>query len=193
VLSDEIYSRMLYEGAHHSIAARPGMAERTIILDGFSKTYAMTGWRLGYGVMPAALAPHISKLMTNSNSCTAAFTQIAGVEAITGDQEPVRLMVEEFRRRRAVIVDGLNALPGVRCAMPHGAFYAFPNITGTGLGSQELAGRLLNEGGVAVLSGTSFGPAGEGYLRLSYANSIENIREALARMGQVLNGLQGAR
>jgi aspartate/methionine/tyrosine aminotransferase len=193
VLSDEIYSRMLYEGTHHSIASLPGMAARTIILDGFSKTYAMTGWRLGYGVMPSALVPHISKLMTNSNSCTAAFTQIAGIEALTGDQEPVRAMVEEFRRRRAVIVEGLNALPGVRCAMPHGAFYAFPNITGTGLRSQELAGLLLNEGGVAVLSGTSFGPAGEGYLRLSYANSVENIREALARMERVLTGMQGDR
>ena len=191
VLSDEIYSRMLYEGTHHSIAALPGMAERTIILDGFSKTYAMTGWRLGYGVMPPALVPQISRLMTNSNSCTATFTQLAGLEALTGDQAPVEAMMAEFRRRRAVIVAGLNALPGVRCAAPLGAFYAFPNITGTGLGSQALADRLLDEAGVAALSGTSFGALGEGYVRLSYANSIENIQEALARFGRLLATLPG--
>ena len=193
VLSDEIYSRMLYEGEHHSIAALPGMAERTIILDGFSKTYAMTGWRLGYGVFPPGLVPAISRLMTNSNSCTAAFTQLAGVEALTGDQAPVDRMMDEFRRRRAVIVDGLNRLQGVRCAVPHGAFYAFPNITGTGFRSQELAALLLDEAGVAVLSGTSFGPGGEGYLRLSYANSVENIQEALSRMGQLLAGRREGR
>jgi len=182
VLSDEIYSRMIYEGEHRSIAEIDGMGERTIILDGFSKTYAMTGWRLGYGVMPPDLAAQISRLITNSVSCTASFTQIAGVEALTGDQAPVEAMMAEFRRRRAVIVEGLNLLPGVRCAMPRGAFYAFPNITGTGIGSQELATLLLEEAGVAALSGTAFGPGGEGYLRLSYANSVENIREALARM-----------
>jgi len=182
VLSDEIYSRMIYEGEHRSIAGIDGMGERTIILDGFSKTYAMTGWRLGYGVMPPDLAAQISRLITNSVSCTASFTQIAGVEALTGDQAPVEAMMAEFRRRRAVIVEGLNLLPGVRCAMPRGAFYAFPNITGTGIGSQELATLLLEEAGVAALSGTAFGPGGEGYLRLSYANSVENIREALARM-----------
>ncbi len=191
VFSDEIYSRLIYDGAHHSIACLPGMAERTILLDGFSKTYAMTGWRLGYGVMPADLVPQISKLMTNSNSCTAAFTQIAGIEALTGDQEPVRQMRDEFRRRRDVIVQGLNTLPGVRCAMPNGAFYAFPNITTTGLKAQELAGRLMNEAGVATLAGTSFGPGGEGYLRLSYANSVENIQEALARMGTLLTAVMG--
>ena len=186
VLSDEIYSRMIYEGEHRSIAEIDGMGERTIILDGFSKTYAMTGWRLGYGVMPPDLAAQISRLITNSVSCTASFTQIAGVEALTGDQAPVEAMMEEFRRRRAVIVEGLNLLPGVRCAMPRGAFYAFPNITGTGIGSQELATLLLEEAGVAALSGAAFGPGGEGYLRLSYANSVENIREALARIDRFL-------
>jgi len=187
VFADEIYSRLIYEGEHHSIATLPGMAERTILLDGFSKTYAMTGWRLGYGVMPADLATHISRLMTNSNSCTAAFTQTAGIAALTGDQTPVQTMLAEFRRRREVIVAGLNALPGVRCAMPHGAFYAFPNIQGTGMGSQELANRLLDEAGVATLSGTSFGAWGEGYLRLSYANSIENIQKALSRIERFLS------
>ncbi|MGH2410218.1 MAG: pyridoxal phosphate-dependent aminotransferase [Chloroflexota bacterium] len=191
VFADEIYSRLLYEGEHHSIAVLPGMGERTILLDGFSKTYAMTGWRLGYGVMPLALVPHISRLMTNSNSCTAAFTQWAGAEAITGDQTPVERMRAEFLRRREVIVAGLNALPGVRCAMPKGAFYAFPNITATGFSSKELAGRLLDEAGVATLSGSSFGSGGEGYLRLSYANSVENIQEALNRMGTLLGTLQG--
>jgi aspartate aminotransferase len=193
VLADEIYSRLIYDGEHHSIAGFPGMAERTIILDGFSKTYAMTGWRLGYGVMPLGLVPHISRLMVNSNSCTAGFTQLAGVEALTGDQTSVDRMRAEFRRRRDVIVAGLNALPGVRCAMPNGAFYAFPNITATGLTAKDLADRLLNEAGVATLAGTSFGPAGEGYLRLSYANSVENIQEALARMGNLLGGLAGGR
>ncbi|MGH2347231.1 MAG: pyridoxal phosphate-dependent aminotransferase [Chloroflexota bacterium] len=191
VLADEIYSRLIYDGEHHSIAGFPGMAERTIILDGFSKTYAMTGWRLGYGVMPLGLVPHISRLMVNSNSCTAGFTQLAGVEALTGDQTPVDRMRAEFRRRRDVIVGGLNALPGVHCAMPSGAFYAFPNITATGLTAKDLADRLLNEAGVATLAGSSFGPAGEGYLRLSYANSVENIQEALARMGNLLSGLAG--
>jgi aspartate/methionine/tyrosine aminotransferase len=193
VFADEIYSRMIYEGTHHSIATIPGMAERTILLDGFSKTYAMTGWRLGYGVMPAELAAWISKLMTNSNSCTATFTQFAGVEALTMDQAPVRRMLAEFRRRREVIIEGLNALPGFRCATPHGAFYAFPNIEGTGMRSQELANLLLDEAGVATLSGTSFGPGGEGYLRLSYANSVENIQEALLRIGRLLATLPGVR
>jgi aspartate/methionine/tyrosine aminotransferase len=191
VFADEIYSRMVYEGTHHSIATLPGMAERTILLDGFSKTYAMTGWRLGYGVMPVELAAWIGKMMVNSNSCTAAFTQIAGVEALTVDQEPVDRMLAEFRRRRAVIIEGLNTLPGFRCAMPHGAFYAYPNITGTGMRSQELANLLLEEAGVAVLSGTSFGPGGEGYLRLSYANSVENIQTALDRIGRLLAARQG--
>ena len=186
VLSDEIYSRMIYEGEHRSIAEIDGMRDRTILLDGFSKTYAMTGWRLGYGVMPPDLAAQVSRLIINSVSCTASFTQLAGVEALTGDQAPVEAMMAEFRRRRTVIVEGLNLLPGVRCAMPRGAFYAFPNIAGTGLSSQELAGLLLEEAGVAALSGTAFGPGGEGHLRLSYANSIENIREALARIDRFL-------
>ncbi len=186
VLSDEIYSRLLYEGVHHSIAAIPGMAERTIVLDGFSKTYAMTGWRLGYGVFPPALAPHIGKLMTNSNSCTAAATQVAGIEALTMDQQPVAAMLEEFRKRRDAIVAGLNALPGIHCGTPSGAFYAYPNIRQTGMRSGELADLLLNKAGVATLAGTSFGPAGEGYLRLSYANSVENIREAVSRIDRVL-------
>jgi aspartate/methionine/tyrosine aminotransferase len=148
----------------------------------------MTGWRLGYGVMPPALVPHISKLITNSVSCTASFTQLAGIEALTGDQAPVDAMLQEFRTRRAVIVEGLNRLPGIRCAMPRGAFYAFPNIAGTGLRAQELATMLLDEAGVATLAGTAFGPGGEGYLRLSYANSVENIQEALARMERLLAG-----
>ncbi len=189
VLSDEIYSRMLYGGEFASITATPGMPEQTIILDGFSKTYAMTGWRLGYGVMPVDLAQQITKLMVNSNSCTAAFTQMAGVEAITGPQEAVTDMVEAFRRRRDLIVAGLNDIPGFKCLMPKGAFYVFPNIEGTGRSSQELADYLLQEAGIALLSGTCFGEFGEGFLRLSYANSEENllkalelIKEALARL-----------
>jgi aspartate/methionine/tyrosine aminotransferase len=187
VLSDEIYSRMLYDGlTYQSIASLPGMAERTIIMDGFSKAYAMTGWRLGYGVMPAELAAHMGLLMVNSNSCTAAFTQLAGVAALEGPDEPVQAMVAEFDRRRRAIVDGLNTLPGMTCVLPHGAFYAFPNITGTGLTSVELADYLLQEAGVATLAGSTFGAAGEGYLRLSYANSLENIGEALERMRAAL-------
>jgi aspartate aminotransferase len=186
VLSDEIYSRILYDGAHYSIASIPGFQERTIILDGFSKSYAMTGWRLGYGVMPREMAQHITRLMTNSNSCTATFSQYAGIAALTGTQEPVKRMVEAFRERRQVIIDGLNALPGVKCLSPQGAFYAFPNITGTGLSSRALADLLLRDAGVAVLSGTSFGIYGEGFLRLSYANSVANLRKAIERMGETL-------
>jgi aspartate/methionine/tyrosine aminotransferase len=186
VLSDEIYSRMLYEGEHFSIAALPGMRERTIILDGFSKIYAMTGWRLGYGLFPREMAPAITRLMTNSNSCTAAFTQRAGVAALTGSQAPSEAMVREFRARRDVIVNGLNRIPGVACRMPQGAFYAFPNITGTGLSSRDMADALLNEAGVAALAGTSFGAFGEGYIRFSYANSVEQIEEALRRMAAML-------
>lgn len=186
VLSDEIYSRMIYEGTHTSIAALPEMRERTIVLDGFSKTYAMTGWRLGYGLFPAELAPVISRLMTNSNSCTAAFTQFAGVEALNGPQDSVDAMVREFHKRRDLIVEGLNRIPGITCRLPHGAFYVFPNITGTGLSSREVADLLLQEAGVAVLSGTSFGEFGEGYIRLSYANSTENLRKALDRIGATL-------
>jgi aspartate/methionine/tyrosine aminotransferase len=186
ILADEIYSRMLYEGEHVSIASLPGMRERTIVLDGFSKIYAMTGWRLGYGLFPHALAPAITRLMTNSNSCTAAFTQMAGVAALTGPQEPSAAMVQEFRTRRDLIVQGLNGIPGVMCRMPQGAFYAFPNITATGLTSRAAADLLLTEAGVAALAGTAFGAFGEGYLRLSYANSIEQIEEALRRMSATL-------
>jgi aspartate/methionine/tyrosine aminotransferase len=182
VLSDEIYSRMLYGGEHVSIATLPGMRERTIVLDGFSKIYAMTGWRLGYGLFPRDMVPAITRLMTNSNSCTATFTQMAGVVALTGSQQPSEEMVAEFHKRRDVIVAGLNDIPGVTCATPGGAFYAFPNITGTGLHSRELANALLNEAGVAVLAGTAFGAFGEGYIRLSYANSIEQIERALAQI-----------
>ncbi len=189
ILSDEIYKSFLYEGEFTSIASLPGMKEQTIILDGFSKAYAMTGWRLGYGVMPAALAEHLTRLMVNSASCTATFVQWAGIAALQGDQGPVRRMVAEFKRRRDLIVSGLNALPGVSCAMPRGAFYAFPNVTALRRPSADIADLLLNEAGVAVLSGSSFGRYGEGYLRLSYANSEENLRKALERMGPVLSRL----
>ncbi len=182
VLADEIYSRFLYEGEHHSITAFPGMAERTIILDGFSKTYAMTGWRLGYGVMPLELVEPISRLMTNSVSCTASFTQMAAIEALDGPQDDAYGMVEEFKRRRDLIVNGLNAIPGIRCPMPRGAFYVFPNVEGTGLSSAEFADRLLREAGVACLSGESFGAYGKGYVRFSFANSAENIQKALERI-----------
>jgi aspartate/methionine/tyrosine aminotransferase len=183
VLSDEIYNRLIFEGQHASLAQFPGMKDRTIILDGFSKAYAMTGWRLGYGIMRADLAREVALLMTNSNSCTSSFSQIAAVEALRGDQTPVERMREEFRRRRSVIVEGFNRLPGFRCRQPHGAFYAFPNITGTGRSSRELANALLTEAGAACLSGTAFGEWGEGYLRFSFANSVENIEKALDRIG----------
>ncbi len=186
VLSDEVYEQILYAGEHVSIAALPDMQELTVLLDGYSKTYAMTGWRLGYGVMPAPLAQQVTKLMVNSNSCTAAFTQQAGIAALTGPKHEVQAMVDAFRERRAVIVDGLNRIPGIRCVMPAGAFYAFPNVQGTGMGSKELADRLLDEAGVAVLSGTSFGQYGDGYLRLSYANSVENLEAALERIEKLV-------
>jgi aspartate/methionine/tyrosine aminotransferase len=187
VLSDEIYRRIQYVGGElPSIVGEKGMRERTIILDGYSKTYAMTGWRLGYGVMPVELAGHVSRLQTNSNSCTAAFTQVAGIEAIAGDQSKVVEMVAEFRRRRDSIVAGLNTIRGIHCREPKGAFYVFPNITGTGKKSKELEGLLLNEAGVACLSGTSFGALGEGYLRFSYANSLPNLKSAVERMRNVL-------
>jgi aspartate aminotransferase len=186
VLADEIYSKIIYEGSHESIYTFEGMPERTIILDGHSKTYAMTGWRLGFGVMPPALAVKVAKLMTNSASCTCSFTQIAGVEALQGPQDSVRAMVTEFKARRDLIVDGLNKLPGFRCHKPAGAFYVFPNIEGTGKKSKQMEEHLMNEAGVAVLSGTSFGQYGEGFIRLSYANSQENIRRALEKMARVL-------
>jgi aspartate aminotransferase len=185
VLSDEIYSRLLFDGGQDfSIMSVPGMQERTILLDGFSKTYAMTGWRMGYGVMRADLATHISRLMTNSNSCTASFTQVAGIEAIQGDQSSVDRMREEFQRRRDVFVAGLNKIKGFSCRLPKGAFYAFPNITKTGWKSKPLADALLEQAGVAALSGTSFGAFGEGYLRFSVANSLENLQLALERIDQ---------
>jgi aspartate/methionine/tyrosine aminotransferase len=182
VLADEIYSQILYDGHHVSIAAMPGMADLTIVLDGFSKTYAMTGWRLGYGIMPAPLAQVIAKLQTNAVSCTATFTQMAGVKALRGDHSGVHAMVAEFKRRRDAIVDGLREIPGFKCPRPQGAFYVFPNITGTGFPAKPLADRLLDEAGVACLSGTAFGEWGEGHLRFSYANSLENIQEALRRI-----------
>jgi len=184
VLSDEIYSRLIFEGEHYSIMSVPGFKERTILLDGFSKTYAMTGWRMGYGVMRPDLATHITRLMTNSNSCTASFTQIAGVEAIRGDQSSVDHMRTEFQRRRDVFVAGLNRIKGFSCRMPKGAFYVFPNITKTGWKSKKLADALLDEAGVACLSGTAFGDYGEGYLRFSVANSLENLNKALQRIDQ---------
>ena len=182
VLSDEIYSQLIFEGEEHSIMSIDGMKERTILLDGFSKTYAMTGWRMGYGVMRADLATHISRLMTNSNSCTASFTQIAGVEALRGSQKSVDAMRAEFKKRRDVMVDGLNKIKGFSCRVPHGAFYVFPNIMKTGWPSKKLADALLEDAGVAGLSGTAFGDFGEGYLRFSVANSIENIEKALDRI-----------
>ncbi len=182
VLSDEIYSRMTYGAPHHSIAAEPGMADQTIILDGFSKTYAMTGWRLGYGVFPGKMAEQVALLMTNSNSCTATFTQLAGVAALTGPQEPVEAMMAEFARRRDLVAAGLNAIPGWSCQMPAGAFYAFPNVRALGGDSRRLADYFLGQAGVALLSGSGFGAAGEGYLRLSYANSMEKLEQALDRL-----------
>ena len=186
VLSDEIYSRFLYEGEHHSVASLPGLQDRTIILDGFSKTYAMTGWRIGFGVMPLELVEPISRLVTNSVSCTASFIQMAVMEAMNGPQEDADSMVAEFRKRRDVIVEGLNRIPGVRCAMPKGAFYVFPNVEGTGMSSRELADGLLKEAGVACLSGESFGEYGKGYLRFSFATSTENIEKALERIDDFL-------
>ena len=190
VFSDEIYSRITYDGfQHESILQFPGMKERTIMLDGFSKTYAMTGWRLGYGMMPASIASIVAKLQTNCTSCTSSFSQVAGIEALNGPQEQADEMIAEFRRRRDVIVDGLNQVPGFRCHRPHGAFYVFPNIEGTGYSSQRMADFLLYEAGVACLSGTAFGQFGEGFIRFSYANSVENIEKALERIGTAVNRL----
>ena len=186
VLSDEIYSKILYEGVHETIATRPGMAEKTILLDGFSKTYAMTGWRLGYGVMNPTLAKHVARLATNVYSCATSFVQRAGIAALGGSQEPIRAMIAEFRRRRDEIVEGVNAIPGLTCLEPAGAFYVFPNIAALRMKSQDVERMLLEEAGVAALSGTAFGPGGEGYIRLSYANSIEMIREALRRIGALV-------
>src|SRR2546427_63278 len=187
VLSGEIYSRLIFEGEHHSIISIDEMKERCILLDGFSKTYAMTGWRMGYGVMRADLAMHVARLMTNSNSCTASFTQIAGVEALRGSQASVDAMCAEFKKRRDVMVAGLNKIKGFSCRSPHGAFYVFPNITRTGWPSKKLADALLDDAGVAALSGTAFGDFGEGYLRFSVANSISNIEKALDRVTAWVN------
>lgn len=187
VLADEIYSRINYGNIKiKSIASIPYMKDRTIVLDGFSKAYAMTGWRLGYGIMNRELAGKITDLMINSNSCVAGFTQVAGIEALNGPQDEVEKMVEEFKERREVIVDGLNSIKGISCSKPEGAFYVFPNIKETGMKSRKLADYLLNEAGVATLSGASFGSCGEGYLRMSYANSICNIKTALERIDKAL-------
>jgi aspartate aminotransferase len=186
VLSDEIYSRILYDVQHLSIAAIPGMESLAIVLDGFSKTYAMTGWRLGYGIMPAPMAQVVAKLQINATSCTATFSQLAAVQALRGDQTSVEGMVAEFRRRRDTIVDGLRAIRGFSCVRPRGAFYVFPNIARTGFSSRALADKILDQGGVACLSGTAFGEFGEGHLRFSYANSMENIQEALSRIASVV-------
>ena len=192
VLADEIYWQIMYDSTHVSLASIPGMKERTIILDGFSKAYAMTGWRLGFGVMRKDLAAKIARLMVNSNSCAAAFTQIAGIAALRGPQEPIKKMVAEFRRRRDVIVQGLKGVEGVTCAVPFGAFYAFPNVTKIDPDSKRLADFLLTDGGLACLSGTAFGEHGRGYLRFSYANSVEKIEEGLRRMREALKRYRAA-
>jgi len=183
VLTDEIYGELVYDGEHRSIAVEEDMAERTVLLDGFSKTFAMTGWRLGYGVFPRSLVEPVAKLVTNSVSCTATFVQRAGTVALTSRPPEVDRMIAEFRRRRDAVVKGLNAVHGITCRTPQGAFYVFPNVRGLGLGSSaEVADRLLNEAGVATLAGTCFGAAGEGYLRLSYANSLPNLEKAVSRI-----------
>ncbi|MDH5634822.1 MAG: pyridoxal phosphate-dependent aminotransferase [Candidatus Bathyarchaeota archaeon] len=186
IVSDEVYSRDIYEGEHRSVASLPGMKEKTIIIDGFSKTYAMTGWRLGYGVMRKELAEKIAQLMINSNSCTCAFSQMAGVEALRGPQDEAKRMVEEFKRRREVIVSGLNKIDGITCKKPQATFYVFPNVKEVGMDSRKLPDFLLNKAGVASLSGTSFGEYGEGYMRFSFANSIPNIEKALKRIEEAL-------
>jgi aspartate aminotransferase len=187
VLADEIYGRGIFEGEHVSIATLPGMMERTIILDGFSKAWAMTGWRLGFAILPPALVDPFSKLIINSVSCTSSFEQMAAVEALNGPQDEVAAMVEEFRARRQIVVDGLNSIPGFRCRMPHGAFYVFPNVAGTGMNGSQLADRLLYDGGVCVLSGTAFGKVGADHIRISYANSRENLLLALDRIREVVS------
>ena len=190
VLSDEVYEHIIYEGEPYSIASLPGMLDRTILLNGFSKTYAMTGWRLGYAVVPPELVDPIVGLIVNSVSCTATFIQHAGIDALTGPQDSIASMVAEFKKRRDLIVDGLNAIPGISCRRPKGAFYVFPNVKKLGMDSSQLANYLLNEAGVATLSGTDFGKYGEGYLRLSYANSIENIEKALKRIEMAVAKLE---
>ncbi len=189
VLTDEVYSQIVYEGKHLSIASLPEMKDKTILLDGFSKTYAMTGWRLGYAAMHKDIAQKVTQLMINSNSCTSAFTQMAGVEALRGPQDQARRFVEEFRRRREVIVNGLNKIKGMTCKKPRGAFYVFPNVTSFKMEAKKLADHILQDAGVAVLSGTSFGSYGEGYLRLSFANSVENINKAMQRISESVKKL----
>ena len=190
VLSDEIYSQIIYEGSHLSIAAVPGFLDRTVILNGFSKTYAMTGWRLGYGVLPEFLVEHVVRLVVNSVSCASTFIQRAAIQALAGPQEETHEMVEEFRQRRDLVVKGLRQIPGVTCATPGGSFYVFPNIEGTGISSDEFSNRCLMEAGVALLSGASFGSYGDGYVRLSFANSRENLTKALDRIGGFVRGLR---
>ena len=189
ILSDEVYKDLLYSNQHVSIAQMPGMADRTIILDGLSKSYAMTGWRLGYGVFPEPLVEHITKLAVNSVSCANAFSQMAIIAALEGPQDSVSAMREEFRKRRDIVVEGLQSIPGIICPMPEGAFYAFPSIKGTGLSSMEFESKALQEAGVAVLSGAAFGDYGEGYVRLSYANSVENLQKAIYRLNMMIQGL----
>ncbi len=189
VLSDEIYKDILYSGEHHSIASFPGMAERTIILDGFSKSYAMTGWRLGYGIMPEELVPHVTKLAVNSVSCAASFSQRAALAALEGPRDGVEAMVAEFALRRRLITDGLRNIPGITCPEPEGAFYVFPSIQETGISSAEFEERAMNEAGVALLSGAAFGEFGEGYVRLSYANSQENILKALDQLDRFVRSI----
>ena len=189
VLTDEVYSQIIYEGKHLSIASLPGMKDKTILLDGFSKTYAMTGWRLGYAAMRKDLAQKVTQLMINSNSCTCAFTQMAGVEALRGPQDEAKKFVEEFRKRREVIVNGLNKIKGITCKKPRGAFYVFPNVKSFRVESKKLADHILQDAGVAVLSGTAFGSYGEGYLRLSFANSVDNIKKAMERISESVKEL----
>ena len=189
VLTDEVYSQIIYEGKHLSIASLAGMRDKTILLDGFSKTYAMTGWRLGYAAMRKDLAQKVAQLMINSNSCTCAFNQMAGVEALRGPQDEAKKFVEEFKRRREVIVDGLNKIKGITCKKPRGAFYVFPNVKSFRVESKKLADHILQDAGVAVLSGTAFGSYGEGYLRLSFANSVENIKKAMERISESVKKL----
>ncbi len=193
ILSDEIYSRILYDGAEHTcLLSYPALRDRTILLDGWSKTYAMTGWRLGWSVWPAALREGATRLAVNAHSCVNAAAQWAGLAALQGPQDSVDAMVAAFAERRTVIVDALNRLPGVRCVTPGGAFYAFPNITGTGQTAKALQNRLLEQSGVAAIAGTSFGAHGEGFLRFSYANSVENIERAMVRLEEALSALQDA-
>jgi len=189
ILSDEVYDHIIYEGKHHSIANLPGMLDRTVLLNGFSKRYAMTGWRLGYALMPPALVESVVRLVVNSVSCTPPFIQYAGIEALTGPQDSVSKMVSEFKKRRDRVVEGLNTIPGISCLRPKGAFYVFPNVKGLGMDSSQLADYLLKEAGVATLTGTAFGKFGEGYLRLSYATSIANIDKAVEKIGKAVTKL----